>query len=109
MENGKKLCMGIGIYLIAKAVLNLILSFSLTNILQIVIAGAFLAVLVLGIRYSNYVVAALLALVVIWHFKDNVTNLPANLIYLIEGLLDIGVAALLVCAKDIKSHCNPDA
>ncbi len=109
MENGKKLVTGIGIYLIAKAVLNLILSFSGGNVISLLVAAAMAVALYLGIRYANYVVAALLALTVIWHFKDNVTNLPANLIYLIEGLLDIGVVALLVCAKDVKAHFGQDS
>ncbi len=108
MENGKKLVTGIGIYLVAKAILNLIIGFSGGNVVSLVLAVVFAGALILGIKYANYVVAAILAFTVIWHFKDNVTNLPANLIYLIEGLLDIGVAALLVCAKDIKAHFGQD-
>ncbi len=108
MENGRKLVVGVSVYLVAKAVLNLILSFGGSNIFGLILALVYAAVLILGIKYANYVVAVIVGLTVIWHFKDNVTNLPANLIYLIEGIIDIGAVALLVLAKDVKAFFGED-
>ncbi len=100
-ETGRKLSLAIGIYLIVKAVLNMILGGGIGGLIVSLLEAA---VLYTGLMYINYVVAVLLAIVMLRHFKDNITNFGSNWIYLLEGIADIVCAVLLVIHKDIKKH-----
>ncbi len=104
MEYAKKIVLGISVYLIAKGVLNLVLgSFAFGNIVSLAVQIVFVVVLLSRIRYSNYVISVLIGITVIQNLPANLGNLPANLIYLLEGIFDIGVIALLVLAKDVRA------
>ena len=93
-EAGKKWVFGIGLYLIVKSVLNLILGFS----------GANIVVLMLGrIPYIQYIVAVWLVLMFLINLGGNLSNLGSQWIYLLEGLLDVGAAAVLVFEKNVKA------
>lgn len=102
-ETGRKLSCIIGIYLIAKAFLNIILSgsFSVGDLALAVIEAI---ALYTGLMYINYVVAALCLLVVAMHLKTNLSDISAHLIYLIEAAIDVVCAVLLLASKDIKEH-----
>ncbi|MBQ6181417.1 MAG: hypothetical protein IJK31_06990 [Ruminococcus sp.] len=102
-ENGRKICIGIGVYLIAKCVLNMIIGGGL-DISGLLIAAGLSCVLWLGIQYTNYAVAGILALIALVHLPANISNISSNWIYLIEGIIDIGFAALLCIHSDIKEH-----
>ena len=97
------MCVGIAIYLIAKCVLNTILSGGL-DISGLVIAVLLGCALWLGIKYTNYAVAGILALVALKYLPGNISNISSNWIYLLEGAIDIGCAALLCLQSDIKEH-----
>ena len=84
-EAGKKWVFGIGLYLIVKSVLNLILGFSGANIVMLILA-----------------VAALVLMFLI-NLGGNLSNLGSQWIYLLEGLLDVGAAAVLVFEKNVKA------
>lgn len=101
-ERGKKICMVMAAYVVAKAVLNMILAghFSLTTSL---IALAEAAVFFVRYKYVNYVLAAVLALVAVVYLPQNIANIGSNWIYLLEGVMDIGCAALLCFNRDVKS------
>lgn len=104
MEQGKKIVLGVSAYLIAKGVLNLILgSFALTNIASLILQIGLALVLIKGIRNMNYIAALVTGIIALYHLPANISNFSANWIYLIEGILDIGVVALLVLAKDVKA------
>lgn len=106
-ETGKKLSAAVGIYMIAKAVLNLILGFSFVNILMIVVAGVFFVLLYKRVPYCNYIIAVYLGLVFLAHFWGNVTNLGNGFvywIYLAEGILDVLAGLLLAFNKDVKAY-----
>ena len=93
-EAGKKWVFGIGLYLIVKSVLNLILGFS----------GANIVMLILGrIPYIQYIVAVWLVLMFLINLGGNLSNLGSQWIYLLEGLLDVGAAAVLVFEKNVKA------
>ena len=102
-ESGRKVCVMIGIYLIVKTILNMVLGGGL-SILGIIIAAAEIAVLYIGIQYTNYIAAALLVLVALVHLPDNISNISSNWIYLAEGIADIACAAVLVTKSDVKEH-----
>ncbi len=91
-ENGKKIVLGIGAYLILKSVLNLILFV------------VFAVLLVMRIPYISYIVAGFLAIVFLMNIGNNLANIGGNWIYLVEGLLDVGCAALLVLQKDVRAY-----
>ena len=101
-ERGKKICIAMAVYVVAKAVLNMVLAghFSLTTLL---IALAEAAAFFVWFKYVNYVLAAVLALIAIVYLPQNIANIGSNWIYLLEGVIDIGCAALLCFNRDVKS------
>ncbi len=102
-ENGRKLAIVIGIYLIAKAILNMVISGSFA--LKDLVLGIIEALaLYTGLMYINYVVAVLCLLVVLTNLKTNLSDISSHLIYLIEAAIDVACAVLLITHKDIKEH-----
>ena len=57
---GKKWVFGIGLYLILKGVLNLILGFSVSNIIMLIVGVVALVLMLNRVPYINYIVAAVL-------------------------------------------------
>lgn len=101
-ETGRKYVVLIGMYLLIKFVLNIFVGgFNFGTLIFAIVA--FVAMFS-GLQYLNYVVAGLLAFGFAKHLGYNVTHLPGSLIYLIEGIIDIGAAILLVINNDIKEH-----
>ncbi len=101
-SRGRSLACGIGAYAIGKAILNGIIgAFSLKDIL---IGAAMALFLFLGFKFTNYIIAAILAVIALMHLPDNISNLGSNWIYLLEGIIDIGCAVMLCTNADIKQH-----
>lgn len=100
---GRNFVVIIGLYLIAKAVLNMIIGggFSLFDLIAPVIC--FFAMFS-GLEYLNYAAAVIIAIPVLKNIGYNVTHLPSSLIYLIEAAADIGAIVLLIVQNDIKEH-----
>ncbi len=101
-NNGKMIALGIGAYQVIKAILNSIIGG--LALIDILVAIAMLAVFVLGIKYSNYVCGAIIAIVAVAHLGTNIANISSNLIYLIEGVIDIVAAVLLFINSDVKAY-----
>ena len=93
----------IGVYLIAKAVLNMVIGggFSFSDMF---IALGLAVMMFTGFKYFNYIAAAVLAVIVLIYLPGNISNISSNLIYLIEGVIDIVCAALLCLQRDIREH-----
>ncbi len=102
-EQGRKWVFGIGVYLIVKAVLNLVLGFSGANVVMLIVSVVALILLIYRVPYINYIVAVWLALTFLLHLGDNLGNLSSNWIYLLEGILDLGAAAVLAFEKNVKA------
>ena len=100
-EQGRMYALGVGIYCIIKSVLNMILGGGFGDIIVAVVIGA---VLYTGLQYMNYVTAGYLAFIVLINFPHNVTHIDDCWIYLLEGAIDLGCAALLVLNSDVKEH-----
>ena len=102
-KKGRMLCIIMGAYFVAKAVLNMVIGggFSLSDLL---IALALACGLFTGIKYVNYIAAAVLAFIALKHLPANISDIGSNWIYLIEGIIDIGCAALLCLQADIKDN-----
>lgn len=103
-ETGKKWVFGIGLYLIVKSVLNLILGFSMSNVIMLIVAVVALVLLLSRVPYIHYIVAVWLALMFVLHVGDNISNFGNQWFYLLEGLLDLGAAAVLVFEKNVKAY-----
>lgn len=102
-ETGKKWVLGICIYLVVKSILNLILGFSAGNVLSLLVAIVASVVLLRRVKYGQYIVAVYLVLIFLINLWSNVSNLSSNWIYLLEGILDVGAAAILVFENDVKA------
>lgn len=106
-ETGRKMALAIGIYLIAKNVLNLILGFSVGNVITLLAAGVIFVLLYKRVPYTNYIIAAYLGILFVAHFCTNIMNLGNGWIYWLylgEGLLDLSAAVLLAFSKDVKAY-----
>ena len=103
MENGKKMITVVGAYMILKGILNLILGFSASNVVSLLFAAVLIFAMLKRIPYSQYVTAIFLALIFLVNLA-NLSNLGSNWIYLVEGLLDVGAAAILAFHKDVKDY-----
>ncbi len=101
-STGRGLAVIIGLYVIVKAVVNMLLGDH--NIFNIVYAVLEAAALYTGLMYLNYIVAGILALVVLMHLKTNLSDIGGHIIYLIEAAVDIVCAVLLIIQKDVKEH-----
>ena len=84
-EAGRRICVGIGVYLIVKCMLNMIIGGGL-DISGLLIAAALFCALWCGIRYTNYAVAVILAVTALVHLPDNISNIGNNWIYLVERI-----------------------
>lgn len=103
---GRNFVVIIGIYLIAKAVLNMFMGgFNIFNIVAdlIVPVICFIA-MYSGLECLNIAVAVIIGLPVLRNMLYNITHLPSSLIYLIEAVIDTGAIIMLVVQKDIKEH-----
>ena len=101
-ERGRKICAAMAVYIIAKALLNMALAGSF-NLITLLVALAEAAVLFVGFKYVNYVLAAVIALTAIVYLPQNIANIGSNWLYLIEGIIDLGCAALLCLNRNVKS------
>ena len=83
--------------------LNLILGFSVSNIIMLIVGVVALVLMLNRVPYINYIVAVFLAIMFLTHIGANLSNLGSQWIYLLEGLLDLGAAAVLVFEKNVKA------
>ncbi len=103
-EKGRKFVMAFSIYLLAKQVLNIMLG---ESIFSLVLPAAISVFLYLNLwEYTNYAAAALITLVALRYLPDNLRGLPSTWLYLTEGILDIGVSAVLILSQDIRAYFN---
>ena len=103
-EKGRKFVMAFSIYLLAKQVLNIMLG---ESIFSLVLPAAISVFLYLNLwEYTNYAAAALITLVALRYLQDNLRGLPSTWLYLTEGILDIGVSAVLILSQDIRAYFN---
>ncbi len=102
-QKGMTIGVAVGIYQIIKLVLNMILGGGF-DILTLLIGAAAFLLAITGLKYGNYAVAAALALIAAAHLPDNISNISSNWIYLIEGIVDIGAAAVLCISSDVKEQ-----
>ncbi len=107
VENGKKICGIIAVYMVAKQLLNLIIGFSLQNIIWLLIAGGLGYVLIKGLNVFNVVNANILTAIVLIilcliHIKGNIQG--KQWLYLLEGILDLVSSYFLLANKDVKAY-----
>ena len=103
---GKKIACAIGVWLIIKGILNLILGFSIGNLLTLVVSVLLAALLLQGIPYLNYITAVLVGLVVLKNLGYNIRNF--EVLYLVEAVIDVVCVVLLVANKQVKEYFQKD-
>lgn len=99
---GRKISMWIGIWLVIKGVINLILGFSVGNVISLFAAGAIVYIFNLGIPYTNYIVAALMAIVIIKNLPYNISHV--QILYLAEAVVDAIGVYILIANKEVNEH-----
>ncbi|MGN0435484.1 MAG: hypothetical protein ACI4D8_02505 [Wujia sp.] len=105
-SKGKQMATAIGAWLVIKGLLNLILGFSLGNLLTLVISVVLAALLIIGTPYLNYITAGITAIVVLVNLPYNLSHF--QIIYLLEAVIDIIAIVLLVSNADLKKHFESD-
>ena len=104
-ENGRKIAIAVGVYLIAKSVLNLFLGgFGMGNIVTLVLEAGFAAMLLLRVKYANWIVGIISILMAVYYLPGNLSGLPDTWVYLAEALLDTGASVMLFASPDVKAY-----
>ena len=103
-EQGKKIVMAVSIYLLVKQVLNVVIGDAVSSMLIPVMISVFCYLNLW--KYTNYVAAAVIALIAAKYLPDNLRNLPDSWLYLSEGILDMIAAVILVISQDVKAYFN---
>lgn len=105
-EKWQKLIAAVGCYMCIKPIFNcLLLGGDLKPLLYGVLA---LIAMWSGVKYSNLVTALLLALVALTNLPHNLGSIGLNayLIYTLEGVVDVLLAALLTFHPAVREHCR---
>ncbi len=93
----------IAVYLIVKAVINMVIGGGF-SLMGIILPVAMALVLFKGIRFTNLIVALIVAWGVMTNIKYNITHLPSTLIYIIEAVIDILAVLSLVTNNKVRQH-----
>lgn len=104
MEQGKTISTIIGAYIVIKGLINLILGFSVGNLITLIAGVAFAYTLVQGIKYFNYITGAYLAILFLANIIPNISG--HHWFYLIEGIIDAICAFVLIAGPSVKEHFN---
>lgn len=102
-EKGRNIAFAVGAFEAVKLILNMILGGGFDIIAVLILAATFVCAVV-GLKYSNYVIAGLLALIMAVHLPDNINNFSDNWIYLLEGIIDLVCAFMLCFNTDVKEQ-----
>ena len=103
-EKGKTFVTVVGGWMILKGIINLLISFNMGNIISLLVSVALAALMVVGIKYSNYIVAVILALIVIKNLGYNIST--GALLYLAEAVVDVFCVIGLVASKEVKEYLS---
>ena len=114
-ESGRTFCIIIGVWVLFKTILNMFINgINLGDLPQdakeMILAIAICVFLFLGIKISNYIIAGVLAFVMIYYLPGNIKGLGdsesfvRSLIYILEGIADIGCALALCLMQNVKEH-----
>lgn len=105
LNTGQKLSMGVAVYIVIKQIINGIIGgFGGMNLVILLCGIAAGFCFYKGVAKSNLIVAVLMMLVACAYFPGNIKNF--NLLYIIEGVIDMLGAVLLAFHPDIRSHCK---
>ncbi len=118
-STGRSIAVVVGIWIIIKTLLNMLIDgLSLSQLggdfINIIIAVVEVVLLFLGIKYTNYVIAALLAIVAVIHFPGNVKgifhieSMLSSFIYIAEALVDVVCAVVICLSSAVKEHFTND-
>ena len=94
-QTGGKWMSLIGAYMIVKGIVNLILGFSVGNIVTLLISGVLAFLIIKGVPYMNYVTGAYLI-----HIIPNIQG--HHWFYLAEGIIDLIAAVVLFTSGRTK-------
>lgn len=100
---GRKIAAWIAIWLLIKGIINLILGgFSAGNVISLFAALAIGWIFSMGIPYTNYIVAALMVIVIIKNLPYNISHV--QILYLAEAVIDAIGVYILIANKEVKEH-----
>ncbi|WP_028509924.1 hypothetical protein [Ruminococcus sp. NK3A76] len=100
--NGRNLIGLCGVYFVIKGILNLVLGFSFSNIVILVVFAALAYLMLQKKPMTNYITAVLLVAIVLIHIKDNIKGF--QVLYLAEAAIDCVCAFTLVANKDVREY-----
>ena len=106
---GRSIALMIGAWFVIKTIVNIFIGGGL-DFVSLLFGILALVLGFLGIKYTNYAIAAIAALIVLVHLFGNIKGLfnldsmVRSLIYLAEGAVDIICAAVLCIVPSVKEH-----
>lgn len=99
---GRKMAALVGGWLVIKNLINLVISFSVGNMVSLLVSLLILFTFCAGIPYVNYVVAILMAVVVIKNLPYNISHV--QILYLIEAVIDAAGVCILLANKEVREY-----
>lgn len=99
---GRKIATCVGIWLVIKNIINLVLGFSVGNLISLIAAAAVVYIFNLGIPYANYIIAAVMAIVVIKNLPYNISHV--QILYLAEAVIDVIGIYILAANREVREH-----
>jgi len=105
---GRSIALMIGGWVIIKTIVNIFMGgFDFASLLFGVVT---IALGYIGLKYTNYAIAAIMTIIVLIHLFANIRGLfnldsmISSLIYLAEGAVDIVCAIVLCITPSVKEH-----
>lgn len=104
-QKGKTLARAVGIYLVAKSLLNLLIGgFSAGNLVTLCLMIGLAALLFRRVNHAHYITGGLSILIALYYLPGNLSGFPGTWLYLLEALLDIAGAVVLFASPDVKAY-----
>ena len=107
--SGRSIALLIGAWFVVKTIVNIFISGGL-DFVSLLFGALALVLGYLGIKYTNYAIAGVAALIVLVHLFTNIKGLfnidtmMSSFIYLAEAAVDIICALVLCVAPSVKEH-----
>lgn len=105
-QTGRKLSIGIALYMILKLIVNGILGGFAAR--EILLTALFAGLLIAGLHYMNYAGGIWLIAVALFYLPGNLHGIgDGMMLYFLEGLVDIAAGVALIIHPGVRTYFSP--